>query len=96
MPLRTLSRRVDGALPSVVNPIAIWEIKEYYYTTTFGSRVADGVYESLLDGMELRELSNAGHRKIYHMLIHRLIFYLVDMRALLSLQDNRYVTHGVS
>src|SRR5699024_11765047 len=49
MPLRTLSRRVDGALPSVVNPIAIWEIKEYYYTTTFGSRVADGVYESLLD-----------------------------------------------
>lgn len=69
MPLRTLSRRVDGALPSVVNPIAIWEIKEYYYTTTFGSRVADGVYESLLDGMELRELSDAGHKKIYHMLI---------------------------
>lgn len=69
MPLRTLSRRVDGAFPSVVNPIAIWEIKEYYYTTTFGSRVADGVYESLLDGMELRELSNAGHQKIYHMLI---------------------------
>lgn len=69
MPLRTLSRRVDGAFPSVVNPMAIWEIKEYYYTTTFGSRVSDGVYESLLDGMELRELSNAGHQKIYHMLI---------------------------
>jgi len=34
----------------------VWEIKEYYYTTTFGSRVADGVYESLLDGMELEEL----------------------------------------
>ena len=30
--------------------------KEYYYTTTFGSRVADGVYETLLDGMELEEL----------------------------------------
>lgn len=69
MPLRTLSRRVDGAFPSVVNPMAIWEIKEYYHTTTFGSRVSDGVYESLLDGMELRELSNAGHQKIYHMLI---------------------------
>lgn len=55
-PLRTLARRVDGAFPSTVNPIAIWEIKEYYYTTTFGSRVADGVYESLLDGMELEEL----------------------------------------
>lgn len=56
VPLRTLARRVDGAFPSVVNPVAVWEVKEYYYTTTFGSRVADGVYESLLDGMELEEL----------------------------------------
>lgn len=56
VPLRTLARRVDGAFPSTVNPIAVWEIKEYYYTTSFGSRVADGVYESLLDGMELEEL----------------------------------------
>ena len=55
-PLRTLARRVDGAFPSPINPIAIWEIKEYYYTTTFGSRVADGVYETLLDGMEIEEL----------------------------------------
>src|SRR5580698_2339021 len=57
--LRTLARRVDGAFPSAVNPVAIWEIKEYYYTTTFGSRVADGVYETLLDGMELEELDAA-------------------------------------
>lgn len=55
-PLRTLSRRVDGAMPGPTDPIAVWEIKEYYYTTTFGSRVADGVYETLLDGMELAEL----------------------------------------
>ena len=68
MPLRTLSRRVDGAFPSVVNPIAIWEIKEYYYTTTFGSRVADGVYETLLDGMELQELETAAQRKVQHVL----------------------------
>lgn len=54
-PYRTLARRVDGAFPSPVNPIAIWEIKEYYYTTTFGSRIADGVYETLLDGMEIEE-----------------------------------------
>jgi hypothetical protein len=58
-PFRTLARRVDGAFPSPVNPIAVWEIKEYYYTTTFGSRVADGVYETLLDGMELHELDEA-------------------------------------
>jgi len=55
-PLRTLARWIDGAFTSAVNPIAVWEIKEYYYTTTFGSRVADGVYETLLDGMELEEL----------------------------------------
>ncbi len=55
-PLRTLARRIDGAFPCAVDPVAIWEIKEYYYTTTFGSRVADGVYESLLDGLELEEL----------------------------------------
>lgn len=68
VPLRTLSRRVDGAFPSVVNPIAIWEVKEYYYTTTFGSRVADGVYETLLDGMELEELETAAQRKVQHIL----------------------------
>ena len=68
MPQRTLARRVDGAFPSVVNPVGIWEIKEYYYTTTFGSRVADGVYETLLDGMELEELQKASGRKIYHLL----------------------------
>ena len=54
--IRTLSRRVDGAFPGTVNPVAVWEIKEYYYTTTFGSRIADGVYETLVDGMELEEL----------------------------------------
>lgn len=68
-PLRTLSRRVDGAFPSAIDPIAIWEIKEYYYTTTFGSRVADGIYETLLDGMELHELFEHEGRKISHYLM---------------------------
>lgn len=68
-PLRTLARRVDGAFPSTVNPIAIWETKEYYYTTTFGSRIADGVYETLLDGMELRELAEAEGIQVEHLLI---------------------------
>lgn len=68
-PLRTLARRVDGAFPSVVNPIAVWEIKEYYYTTTFGSRVADGVYESLLDGLELEELREETGIDIKHYLM---------------------------
>ena len=68
-PLRTLSRRVDGAFPSVVNPVAIWEIKEYYHTTTFGSRVADGVYETLLDGMELEEMRKETGIDVQHVLI---------------------------
>ena len=69
LPVRTLSRRVDGAFPSPVNPIAIWEIKEYYYTTTFGSRVADGVYETLLDGMEIEELREHEGVDIKHYLM---------------------------
>jgi len=68
-PLRTLARRVDGAFPSTVNPIAVWEIKEYYHTTTFGSRVADGVYETLLDGMELEELRESDKVDCKHYLI---------------------------
>jgi len=68
-PVRTLARRVDGAFPCAVNPVAVWEIKEYYYTTTFGSRVADGVYESLLDGMELEELRSSEGVDIKHYLM---------------------------
>ncbi len=68
-PLRTLARRIDGAFSSAVNPVAVWEIKEYYNTTTFGSRVADGVYETLLDGMELEELREHEGIHIRHYLM---------------------------
>lgn len=68
LPVRTLSRRVDGAFPSAINPVAIWEIKEYYHTTTFGSRVADGVYETQLDGMELEEMRLNEGVKVKHYL----------------------------
>jgi len=68
-PIRTFSRRVDGAFPKVIDPIAIWEIKEYYYTTTFGSRVADGVYETQLDGWELWEARENAKINVYHLLI---------------------------
>lgn len=60
MPLRTLFRWMDGAYPDVNHPHATWEIKEYYGTKTFGSRVADGVYETALDGYELNELRAEG------------------------------------
>lgn len=67
-PLRTLARRVDGAFPSPINPKALWEIKEYYHTTTFGSRVAGGVYETLLDGMEIEELQLSENIQVLHYL----------------------------
>lgn len=61
-----LSRRFDGAYPSLINPRIIWEIKEYYYTTTFGSRISDGVYETQLDGFEINQLEKVLSRPIYH------------------------------
>lgn len=66
--LGATSRRFDGAYPSIKNPKMVWEIKEYYYATTFGSRVADGVYETQLDGYELKELSERTGEKVYHVL----------------------------
>jgi hypothetical protein len=68
IPVRTLARRMDGCFPSTINPKAVWEIKEYYYTTTFGSRVADGVYETLLDGIELEEARTATSYAVEHYL----------------------------
>lgn len=62
------SRRFDGAYPSVQNPQLVWEIKEYYYATTFGSRVADGVYETQLDGFEFKEIYDRTGIKVYHAL----------------------------
>lgn len=63
-----LSRRFDGAYPSIYSPKLVWEIKEYYYTTTFGSRIADGVYETQLDGYELNEIYQRTGHKIHHVL----------------------------
>jgi hypothetical protein len=62
------SRRFDGAIPSTRDPIAMWEIKEYYGTKSFGSRVADGVYETLLDGYEVNAFEAAFGRRISHYL----------------------------
>jgi hypothetical protein len=62
------SRRFDGALPDTENPRAVWEIKEYYGTTTFGSRVADGIYETLLDGYEIDGVRSRMGRTIAHFL----------------------------
>lgn len=86
VPLRTLARRIDGAFPSTINPVAVWEIKEYYYTTTFGSRVADGVYETLLDGMELEEVREHENVDVRH-------YLMVDSHYTWWISGRTYLCH---
>lgn len=62
------SRRFDGAYPNIYNPSIVWEIKEYYYATTFGSRIADAVYETQLDGFEFKDLYERTGYKVNHIL----------------------------
>lgn len=62
------SRRFDGAYPSVYNPKIVWEIKEYYYSKSFGSRVADAVYETELDGYEFNEIYDRTGQQVYHVM----------------------------
>ncbi|MGV9554545.1 DUF7687 domain-containing protein [Streptomyces sp. NPDC003522] len=47
-------RRLDGAMPDLLNPVALWEIKEYWGKTGGGSKMSDAVYELHLVGLELR------------------------------------------
>lgn len=77
----TLSRRFDGAIPALNSPISLWEIKEYYYTTSFGSRIADGVYETLLDGHEIKQIQ--GKKPIHNFLIDGYFTWWVQGRSYL-------------
>lgn len=52
--LHVSARNLDGAIPSLENPSAVWEIKEYWGKTKGGSKMSDAVYECHLVGLELR------------------------------------------
>lgn len=64
-----MSRRMDGSMPGTVNPLAMWEIKEYYYTTTFGSKISDAVYITALDGYERLEVESVTGVPIDHLIV---------------------------
>lgn len=64
-----MSRRMDGSMPSAVNPLAMWEIKEFYYTTSFGSKISDAVYITALDGYERAEIETVTQARIDHLII---------------------------
>ncbi len=64
--LYVTARNLDGAIPCLVNPFVVWEIKEYWGKTKGGSKMSDAVYECLLVGRELREYEDKHGSKIYH------------------------------
>ncbi|WP_461537175.1 DUF7687 domain-containing protein [Spongorhabdus nitratireducens] len=64
--LHITSRNLDGAVPGLVNPNVIWEIKEYWGKTKGGSKMSDAVYECQLVGRELREYEEKGGDVVTH------------------------------
>lgn len=64
--LYVTARNLDGAIPSLINPLVVWEIKEYWGKTKGGSKMSDAVYECLLVGRELREYEQRQGSRIYH------------------------------
>nr|BDD44660.1 hypothetical protein 3 [bacterium] len=64
--LHITARNLDGAIPNLVNPKIIWEIKEYWGKTKGGSKMSDAVYECQLVGRELREFEESSGMSICH------------------------------
>lgn len=67
--LHVSARRLDGAVSSLVNPFAVWEIKEYWgggEGKGGGSKMSDAVYECHLVGHELRAFEQRSGCKVRH------------------------------
>lgn len=64
--LHVSARNLDGAIPSLENPTAVWEVKEYWGKTTGGSKMSDAVYECQLVGLELRMFESKSGISIDH------------------------------
>jgi len=64
--LHVTARNLDGAIPSLVDPFLVWEIKEYWGTTSGGSKMSDAVYESALVGRELRDFEKRAKLHVEH------------------------------
>jgi hypothetical protein len=64
--LHVTARNLDGAVPTLLNPTIVWEIKEYWGATSGGSKMSDAVYECALVGRELREYEETTSTRIVH------------------------------
>lgn len=62
-------RRLDGAIPSLVNPVGLWEIKEYWGSKKGGSKMSDAIYEVQLVGQELRTFEQLHGVRVAHYLL---------------------------
>lgn len=60
------ARNLDGAVPGLLNPTIVWEIKEYWGQTSGGSKMSDAVYECHLVGRELREFEDRTRERVTH------------------------------
>lgn len=60
----TFAKRLDGSVPNNRNPVAMWEVKEFYNSSTFGSRVADAIYEIMLLSEEAQSLEERTGREV--------------------------------
>lgn len=67
--LHVTARNLDGAIPAVRNPYAVWEIKEYWGKTSGGSKMSDAVYECHLVGREIREFEERAQQEIAHVVL---------------------------
>lgn len=64
--LHVTARNLDGAIPGLVDPFLVWEIKEYWGTTSGGSKMSDAVYECALVGRELRDFEKRSKLHVEH------------------------------
>lgn len=64
--LHVTARNLDGAVPGLVDPFLVWEIKEYWGTTSGGSKMSDAVYECALVGRELRDFEKRTKLHVEH------------------------------
>jgi len=64
--LHVTARNLDGAIPGLVDPFLVWEIKEYWGTTSGGNKMSDAVYECALVGRELRDFEKRTKLHVEH------------------------------
>ena len=64
--LHVSARNLDGVVPGLLNPVLVWEIKEYWGKTSGGSKMSDAVYECQLVGLELREFERVSGEHVHH------------------------------